>query len=182
MKHYFLSVALALQVSGIFVPVIAQQEIPALRNMKVYSPNLISSGQPDRNNFDALAKAGVQLVINLAPAQERTSIKDEEQLVRGNGMEYAYIPVDWNKPDKEGFKNFMEVMDRSKNMHVLVHCSFNSRASAFVYLYRRSATAGSKDQDYQVMEEIWERNRGYELRSSPQWVSFINEMSVSGVK
>lgn len=182
MKHYLFSIMLTMHALSMPMVVIAQPEVPALKNIKVYSSKLISSGQPDGNSFDALAKAGVQLVINLAPVHERTSLKDEEQLVRAAGMQYAYIPVDWSKPATEGFKSFTEMMDRSKNMHVLVHCSFNSRASAFVYLYRLPAMDGNREQDYRVMEEIWEKNRGYELRSSPQWVSFISEMSVPGGK
>ena len=42
------------------------------------------------------------------------------------------------------------------------------------YLVSREGT--SREREFIAMEEIWERNPGYELRSSPQWLKFIDEV------
>ncbi len=56
---------------------------------------------------------------------------------------------------------------------LLVHCYANSRASAFVFLWRvlkagEDATAARAD-----MVRLWDYNTGYEYRNVPQWQAFV---------
>ena len=106
--------------------------LPDITNTRVHSGSVVSSGQPEREQFGAIAESGVEVVINLSPECLPDSIANEDDLVRSAGMEYRFIPVDWDKPAREDFQRFLEAMEASKGKVVLVHCWLNSRSSAFV--------------------------------------------------
>ena len=153
----------------------AFDRLPEIVNTKIHSQWLASSGQPSKGQFDDIADSGVQVVINLAPKNSPDSIANEGNLVRKNGMQYHFIPVNWRKPTHDDFDLFMAAMDDAKGKVVLAHCYVNSRASAFVYLYnvlRGNVDAGA---EYTVLEEIWDHNEGYELRNVPHWRKFLED-------
>ena len=153
-------------------------KLPEITNTKIHSRWLVSSGQPSKWQFDDIADSGVQVVINLAPKYLPDSIANEGYLVRKNGMQYHFIPVRWDKPAQDDFDLFITAVDDAKGKIVLAHCWLNSRASAFVYLYnvlRGNADAGA---EYTVLEEIWDHNKGYELRNVPHWRIFLKDALV----
>ena len=180
-KHLAASVLVAtivLSMASLFAPddAGAFDRLPEIVNTKIHSQWLASSGQPSRRQFDDIADSGVQVVINLAPKNSPDSIANEGYLVRKNGMQYHFIPVNWRKPTHDDFDLFMAAMDDAKGKVVLAHCYVNSRASAFVYLY--NVLRGNVDAaaEYTVLEEIWDHNKGYELRNVPHWRKFLEDV------
>ena len=145
-----------------------------LRNYHEYSPKLASSGQPDRDQFSDIADAGVQYVINLAPASTADAIPDERDIVEALGMGYAHIPVDWDNPTLEDFQKFMSVIRANDEKTILVHCWLNSRASAFVYLRRILDKAANQETEFAVLREIWSANPGDEIENAPHWRQFLS--------
>ena len=142
-----------------------------IENTKIHSGWLVSSGQPSKEQFGDIADSGVQVVINLLPKNLPGSIANEGNLVRANGMQYHFIPVNWDKPAQDDFDLFMAAMGDAKGKVVLVHCWVNARASAFVYLYNVLRENADADAEYAVLQKIW----GYELRNVPRWRKFLKD-------
>lgn len=168
-----LQIALAgLLVLGLQVVRAAQPGVPRFHH---YSENLASSGQPAQTQFDEIELAGYTLVVNLAPPNYPGALANERQLVEAARMKYVHIPVDWDKPSLPSLVQFFEVMAENRNNKVLVHCWVNSRASAFVYLYRTLREKAPEQPELEVLMRLWNLNRGYELRNAPQWRTFIEQ-------
>lgn len=147
-----------------------------LYNYYEYSPSLLSAGQPTREQFPAIAKAGVEAIINLAPVTDPGALADEAEVVGKLGMGYVHIPVDWDKPPRADVESFFKAMEKFQGKRVLVHCYAGSRASAFVYMYRvREQHADSADARV-TLEKIWANNPGYELPVVPQWRQLIDDV------
>jgi protein tyrosine phosphatase (PTP) superfamily phosphohydrolase (DUF442 family) len=130
--------------------------------------NLSSSGMPTVDQMQEVARAGVQLVINLAPHDSLNAIQDEAVLVNSLGMEYINIPVTWRAPEVQALSRFMDEMDAHTGKKILVHCEANYRASAFVMLYRVLRLDWNKADAILVMEKMWNPE------DFPVWESFIN--------
>ena len=117
----------------------------------------------------AVAEAGTQVVINLAPATVRDALPNEDALVESLGMKYIQIPVDWNHPIRQNLDDFFQAMDDHKDQKVLVHCQANYRASSFIMLYRVLRLGWKEEDAVQIMEKIWNPE------DFPVWQKFLDE-------
>lgn len=147
-----------------------------LYNYYEYSPSLLSAGQPTREQFPAIAKAGVEAVINLAPVTDPGALPDEAEVVGKLGMGYVHIPVDWDKPPRADVESFLKAMHEFHGKRILVHCYAGSRASAFVYMYRVLEMKADRADARVTLEKIWANNPGYELPVVPQWKQLIDDV------
>jgi len=144
-------------------------------NYYEYSPHLLSSGQPTREQYPAIAKAGIEAVINLAPVTEPGAYADEGEVAAGLGLDYVHIPIDWEASTRADLEAFFAAMGCFEGKRMLVHCYANARASAFVYLWR-SLRAGADDiEAHATMTKIWDWNQGYELHKVAHWERFVTE-------
>lgn len=105
-------------------------------NLRQYSPNFASAGQPTQEQLGALKEAGYERIVYIAFTNNRNAIADEDILVKNLGMDYLHIPVDWEAPLPQDFYVFADAMQRSPERKTLLHCQVNARASAFSFLYR----------------------------------------------
>lgn len=144
-----------------------------LANYYEYSSQLLSSGQPTREQFPSVRAAGVEAIVNLAPVTDPASLADEQAIVEGLGIAYTHIPVDWDRPGAADFARFLAAMEAYQGKRVLVHCYAGSRASAFVYLYRLRQQHHARDAAHATLVDIWDNNPGYELDKVAQWLTFI---------
>ena len=127
---------------------------------------LATSGQPSEDELAAAARDGVEVVINLALHDDpRYSLPDETGCVRGLGMKYVHIPVQFDGPTAQDLEAFFEVMDAHRGQKVLVHCAANKRVTVFLGLYRTIRGKQDLDRAFAPMKEIWEPN--------PVWAAFI---------
>lgn len=94
-----------------------------------------TSGQPKKDQFQAIAAEGFRAVVNLALPTSDHAIADEGSVVTGLGMSYFHIPVDFKHPTVDDLKTFIGTMEALKGKKVWVHCVVNARVSAFMYLY-----------------------------------------------
>lgn len=121
-------------------PLLAVEATPEaladISNFRQYSDAFASAGQPTREQFQALRDQGFQRVVYLAFSNNPTAIADEDLVVKGLGMEYMHIPVDFNRPLPADFYAFADSMRRDQNKKTLLHCQVNFRATAFSFLYR----------------------------------------------
>lgn len=147
-----------------------------LYNYYEYSPALLSAGQPRREQFPAIAKAGVDAVINLAPVTDPGALADEAEVVAKLGMGYVHIPVNWDHPPRADYASFLAAMEKFRGQRVLVHCYAGARASAFVFLYRVLELDAERSAAHTTLEAIWANNPGYELPVMPQWRNLIDDV------
>lgn len=133
-----LSVAAVLIVAG--GPVQALEETPEalaeVLNYRAYSPTFASSGQPTREQFQAIREAGFERVVYIAFSNGSRALDDADVLVESLGMSYLHIPVEWDAPAVEEFDLFAAFMSQDRDAPTLLHCQVNARATAFSFLYR----------------------------------------------
>ncbi|QDF65462.1 hypothetical protein FJQ87_01185 [Shewanella sp. SNU WT4] len=163
----------------IFTPLTEASALPeALQNIAAVQKadaRVITSGLPTPAEFDSLARSGVNVVINLMPDSSNDSYHNEAQLVQAAGMEYVYIPVDWQHPTIDDVNRFFAAMLNHQNQDILIHCKANYRASAFYYLYEVTQLGKNPQASMQHTMAPWgdiERS----LQQYPQWQQLINQV------
>ena len=116
-----------------------EEPAPALAeitNFRQYSETFASAGQPSREQFQTIADNGFERVVYIAFTNNQNALPDEDLVVKGLGMEYMQIPVDFSNPLPSEFYTFADAMQRSADRKTLLHCQVNARATAFSFLYR----------------------------------------------
>jgi uncharacterized protein (TIGR01244 family) len=127
------------------------------RNFRQVDESLLTAGQPNEAQLADAARQGVNVVINLALHDDpRYSLADEAGCVRGLGMEYVHIPVQFNAPTEENLRAFITAMDAHKGEKILVHCAANYRVTAFVGLCRVLCEGWVADKAFEPMRSVWE--------------------------
>lgn len=82
---------------------------------------LYRGAQPTRGGFEALARLGVRLVVNLR--EEGRQADEEKELVESLGMRYVNIPLSpTSRPKDEHIEQFLALFSDFENLPVLVHC------------------------------------------------------------
>jgi len=110
--------------------------ISDLVNYREYSARFASAGQPTEAQLAAVRDAGFERIIYVAYSDQPRSLANEDRLVKGLGMEYVHIPVEWGAPTISDFYLFAAAMQSAPQKKTLLHCQVNYRASAFSFLYR----------------------------------------------
>ena len=150
---------------------IAQGTDAELAGARAYlriSERVGTAGQITYDEIEAVKKAGFDIVINLAPADEERN-QLEGYLDTEQGMAYVQIPVSWEEPSQRDLQLFFDVMKANKDRNVFVHCFANMRVSAFVYLYRTLLLGEAENVARADLAKIWDP------ATQPQWVAFIEE-------
>jgi protein tyrosine phosphatase (PTP) superfamily phosphohydrolase (DUF442 family) len=114
----------------------AETPVQSVLNIRQYSDTFASAGQPTAEQFSQIRDAGYERVIYLAFSSNPNAVPNADQVVKGLGMDYVHIPVDWNRPSKRDFYAFADTMRRDPEVKTLLHCQVNARATAFSFLYR----------------------------------------------
>jgi len=122
------------------------------------SEHIASSGQPRDNQFDAIAAADYEVVINLAMPDSTHAIADEQRIVTALRMDYAAIPVPFNAPTVRHLQDFFKAMQEAREHKIWVHCALNYRASAFLYHYHRLVLNQSETEAKKAMLPSWQPN------------------------
>ncbi len=130
---------------------------------------LWSSGQLSERDIRSLPSLGIDVVVNLALPTSSNALPGEAEMVTGQGIAYAHIPVEWEAPRPEQFAQFAGVLNAFAGRKAWVHCAKNMRVSAFIYLYRRLVLAEGEEQASFPMREVWSPNE--------VWQAFISQVS-----
>lgn len=127
---------------------------------------LATSGQPSVDELGAIARDGVEVVINLALHDDpRYSLLDEPGAISALGMTYVHIPVLFDAPKENDLLAFFAAMDLHAGRKMLVHCAANKRVTSFLGLYRVMRQGFDRESAFAPMRDIWEPN--------PVWAAFI---------
>ncbi len=143
-------------------------ELAAITNFRQYSESFASAGQPTREQFQTLKEQGFERIVYIAFTNNPNAVADEDQVVKGLGMEYMHVPVDFANPLPDDFYAFADSMQRNTGKKTLLHCQVNARATAFSFLYRviyEDAPLAAAKAD---MNTVWQPNE--------VWRDFIFEV------
>jgi protein tyrosine phosphatase (PTP) superfamily phosphohydrolase (DUF442 family) len=122
-----------------------------------YNDTYSSSGQPTKQQFVLIQKAGYAVVINLAPYDLiENPLRNEATLVTKLGLRYVHIPVNMLQPTQADFDTFATAMQDSLGEKIWIHCAVGMRASAFLYKYRCAVLGEDKQTALWDLREIWE--------------------------
>lgn len=143
--------------------------IEDIYNYRRAGERLATSGQPNEDELAAIARAGYEVVINLALHDDpRYSLADEAGTVRSLGMKYEHIPVIFSEPRRDDLNAFFAAMVLHRDRKIWVHCAANKRVSIFVGLYLHLIAGKPLEEAFSVEREIWEPN--------PVWAAFKARM------
>lgn len=131
-------------------------EIEAIFNYVKISDSLSTSGQPTPDQFTAIRDAGFESVINLLPSGLENSLDEEGEIVRGLGLEYTHIPVDFKAPTAANFDDFTKAMQANARRNVWVHCAVNARVSVFVARYHHEVLGEPVEEAQAHISKVWE--------------------------
>jgi protein tyrosine phosphatase (PTP) superfamily phosphohydrolase (DUF442 family) len=108
--------------------------LPGVPNFGQVTPTLFRGAQPSDDGFDALAKLGVGVVVDL-----RGESDNERERVTKSGMEYIAIPSQCSHMNDEGIARFLVTLRAHPDKKVFVHCKYGvDRTGMMVAAYRIS--------------------------------------------
>jgi protein tyrosine phosphatase (PTP) superfamily phosphohydrolase (DUF442 family) len=136
-------------------------------NFRRVDDRVTTSGLVNAEQLATLGIEGYQAVINLLPDSYEYAVHEEPTIVGEQGLDYVYIPVDFDMPTHDDFVAFSDAMDAHADDQVHVHCAANYRVSAFYGLYAQSrglCTAADADA---LVQGLWDS------AEYPAWTEFI---------
>ncbi|MFT4861602.1 MAG: protein tyrosine phosphatase (PTP) superfamily phosphohydrolase (DUF442 family) [Pseudohongiellaceae bacterium] len=137
MKKSLIGLAAAALLSGsVLAAEAVDPSLEGITNFRQYSATFASSGQPTKEQFTAISEQGFERIVYIAFTNNANALPDADQVVKGLGMEYMHVPVDFNNPLPADFYAFSDSMQRDTSKKTLLHCQVNARATAFSFLYR----------------------------------------------
>jgi uncharacterized protein (TIGR01244 family) len=136
-------------------------------NFRRVADRVTTSGLVNAEQLATLGSEGYQAVINLLPDNYEHAIQNEAMIVRDQGLDYVYIPVDFAAPTHDDFAAFSDAMRAHADDRVHVHCAANYRVSAFYGLYAQSQGLCTEATADALMQDLW-NSADY-----PAWTAFI---------
>ena len=97
-------------------------------------PNLLTSGQPGPQHFQALHDAGVKLVFDIRDPMEPRPF-DEPELMRELGMQYFNVSVRQGALDDATMDAALTVLRDHQNEPMLFHCASANRVGGVLIPY-----------------------------------------------
>jgi len=146
----------------------SEQELLGIANYVRLSEQVGTAGQPTREQLAAVARAGYEIVVNLATLDSEEAVPDEKDVVEALGLEYVHIPVVWERPTRADLDRFFQAMDRCQDKKVFVHCIANARVSAFMALYRMLRLGWPLEKALDDVHRLWVPNE--------TWQRFMDDM------
>ncbi|MDX2060671.1 MAG: hypothetical protein SFV24_22860 [Gemmatimonadales bacterium] len=89
-------------------------------------PQVVTGGQPAPAHFEALKRAGVEVVLDIRDPMEPRPF-DEPALVRQLGMEYVNVSVTGGSLDDGTMERILTVLRTNAYRPVLLHCASGNR-------------------------------------------------------
>lgn len=136
-------------------------------NFRRVSDRVTTSGLVTAEDLSDLEAEGYEVVVNLLPDSSEQAFAGEAASVRGQGVGYVHIPVDFAAPSCDQFEEFAAVMDANAERRVHVHCAANYRVSAFYSLYAMRRGWWTAEEADEHVRSIWAPS------DHPGWSEFI---------
>lgn len=144
-----------------FLPQAAAPAPLAAPNVVPIHDRWVTAGQPTAAALAGLKAQGYEAVIYLAPPTVPDAVREEPQIVRGQGLEYVNIPIRFDAPTEADFDAFAEAIARLGGRKVLVHCQINLRASSMTFLHRVIVGKEPAEKAYDSVSRVWSPNAAW---------------------
>jgi len=119
-------------------------------NFGEVTPNLYRGGLLNTTGLKALAKMGVNIVVDT-----HANDTSEEKQVRSLGMQYVAIPWHCPWPKDEVFAKFLKLLQENKGKKVFVHCRLgDDRTGMMVAAYRMAEEGWTADEAMNEMKSF----------------------------
>jgi protein tyrosine phosphatase (PTP) superfamily phosphohydrolase (DUF442 family) len=128
-----------------------KRTLEGVTNFGEVTPTLYRGAQPSREGYEALAKMGVDIVVD-----GRLSGRDNErQAVEKAGMQYVAIPWHCLFPRDQTFARFLAVLRDNPEKKVFVHCRYgDDRTGMMIAAYRMSVEGWTAEEARKEMEQF----------------------------
>ena len=143
-------------------------------NFRRVDERLTTSGLVSPAQLRGLHGEGYEAVVNLLPDTFEHAVRDEERIVRDQGLDYVYIPVDFDAPTHADLEAFTEAMDARSHLKIHVHCAANFRVTAFYGLYAMRKGLCTEAEAMALIEGVWDP------AEHPTWSAFITNEQARG--
>jgi len=120
-------------------------------NFAEVTPHLYRGGQPKREGLEALAKMGINIVVDV-----RLSGRDKERkAVTKQGMQFVELPWHCLFPKDEPFARFLALLRDNPGKKVFVHCRYgDDRTGMMIAAYRMAVEGWSAKDARKEMNEF----------------------------
>jgi len=122
-------VAVLLSATAAFAQIPEAVDPAVIPNYRLLKPGLATAGQPTPEALRKLKEQGFKTVINLR-ADTEPGGKEEEAIVKGQGLEYVSVPVTPASFSQEQVDKVAKVLDDPKAGPILFHCGSANRVGA----------------------------------------------------
>lgn len=125
--------------------------VPGIVNFGEVTPTLYRGGQPSREGLEALAKMGIDIVVNASRSRSDTEGKVVTQL----GMKYAAIGWHCPFPKDKTFVRFLKLVHDNPGKKIFVHCRLgDDRTGMMIAAYRMAFEGWTAKQALKEMHEF----------------------------
>jgi tyrosine-protein phosphatase SIW14 len=125
--------------------------IDGVGNFAEVTPTLYRGGQPSRVGLEALAKMGVNIVVDARLTGSGNERKDVEKA----GMQYVAIPWHCLFPKDDVFARFLAVLRDNPGKKIFVHCRYgDDRTGMMIAAYRMSVEGWTADEALKEMDDF----------------------------
>ena len=135
-----------------------------LPRFKQVSETLYRGGQPLDGGLSKLRELGVNTVINLRGADDRS--RAEETKVRALGLNYFNVSLPgWGRPEDARIVRIMEIINAPESGRVFIHCKAGvDRTGVIVAIYRMTHDGWSSDRALAEAERLGMRRTQFWMR------------------
>lgn len=123
-------------------------------------PNLITAGQPDKADLQALMAAGVKTILDLR-AQSEWRWMDEPDQARAQGFTYYNVPVGPTPLNDDLMNQILAVLRKHKGEPMLFHCKSANRVGGAILPFLMLDERMEEEDAVAAAQRIGLRSREY---------------------
>lgn len=132
-------------------PVGQKRKIKGIGNFGEVTPALFRGGQPTHQGFEALAKMGIDIIVDARGNRTDSEGKEVGRL----GMQYVAIPWHCPFPNDDVFVRFLKLLQENPDKKVFVHCRLGQdRTGMMIAAYRMAAQDWTADEAMLEMHQF----------------------------
>ena len=124
-------------------------------NFREIDEKVSTSGLLNELQLSELSSSGYEMVINLLPNETEYAVKNEKEIVEAQGIEYRYIPVDFENPKEQDYYSFVNAIRSGEGKKILIHCAANFRVTAFFGIYAYEHLGWSSSKALELIASVW---------------------------
>jgi tyrosine-protein phosphatase SIW14 len=128
-----------------------RRKVQGIGNFGEVTPTLFRGAQPSHQGLEALAKMGIDIVVDARGNRTDSEGKDVGRL----GMQYVAIPWHCPFPNDEVLVRFLKLLRENPKKRVFVHCRLgDDRTGMMVAAYRMAAEGWTADEAMNEMQKF----------------------------